>query len=158
MLNLLEPYLMVNENVSNAKGNDRYRGYSKDLLDEIAEIGNFNYEFNVIKNEPSKFDPEKQKWVGVIGEILDGRALLGISDLTMTHQRRAVIDFSLPYMTLEISNLRVNKGLFVRCGMVDRTILLRNKTLTGATYSNFDQDIPASALTLYPYPEEPGDA
>ncbi|KAJ8936719.1 hypothetical protein NQ318_007078 [Aromia moschata] len=104
--NFLEPYLMERKEEGEIlTGNNRYQGYSMDLITEIAKIVNFKFEFHVGNYGPSKLDPKKKKWTGLIGEILERRAHLAISDLTVTHQRREVVDFSMPYMTLGIGIL-----------------------------------------------------
>ncbi|CAH0555476.1 unnamed protein product [Brassicogethes aeneus] len=85
-------------------GNARYEGYAMDLINGIAEILNFTYEFKVVKDY-GKPDPITGKWNGLVRELIDRKAHLAICDLTITHQRREVVDFSMPFMTLGIGIL-----------------------------------------------------
>ncbi len=38
------------------------------------------------------------RWMGMIGEVKEGRADLALADMTMTAMREEAIDFSMPYM------------------------------------------------------------
>lgn len=63
------PYLRKVDNFDNCKGNDRYEGFIKDLMDAIAKSNNFSYE---LIPEPSgslgKYNLHSGKWDGVLGE------------------------------------------------------------------------------------------
>nr|XP_023020738.1 glutamate receptor ionotropic, kainate 2-like [Leptinotarsa decemlineata] len=103
-----EPYLMKVEakNGEELVGNDRYEGFSKDLMDQIAELIDFKYELNLTHNNKyGSYDEEKKRWNGLVGDLLDKKAHLAICDLTITHQRQQVVDFSMPFMTLGVSIL-----------------------------------------------------
>ncbi|XP_013191608.2 glutamate receptor ionotropic, kainate 2 [Amyelois transitella] len=89
-----------------------YRGYAIDLMDAIfKEINrkkglNLEYEFYRAPNDNyGKQIEGTSKWNGIIGELMDHRAQLGICDITITSERNAVVDFSIPFMTLGISML-----------------------------------------------------
>ncbi|XP_008198458.1 glutamate receptor ionotropic, kainate 3 isoform X2 [Tribolium castaneum] len=87
-------------------GNSRYEGFSMDLIDAIAGILGFKYEFRLAKDgKYGNYDPETKSWNGLIKDLLDRKADLAICDLTITHQRREVVDFSMPFMRLGISIL-----------------------------------------------------
>ncbi|XP_060801386.1 glutamate receptor ionotropic, kainate 2-like [Amyelois transitella] len=88
-------------------GNDRYEGYSKDLIHEILkETLHLNYEIEIVPgNGYGSYSKEKQKWDGLIGHLLERKADLAICDLTITYDRRSVVDFTTPFMTLGISIL-----------------------------------------------------
>ncbi|XP_025832120.1 glutamate receptor ionotropic, kainate 2-like [Agrilus planipennis] len=88
------------------EGNDRYEGYSMDLIQAIAEELNFTFKFVLTEgNYYGNYVPEKKTWNGLIGDLLNKKAHLAICDLTITHQRRQVVDFTLPFMTLGIGIL-----------------------------------------------------
>lgn len=68
------PYLR--EAVSNdipLTGNDRYEGFIKDLMDEIARAKKFTYVLSVDPmNHYGSYDPHTGKWDGMIGTLLGG--------------------------------------------------------------------------------------
>ncbi|XP_049872660.1 glutamate receptor ionotropic, kainate 2-like isoform X2 [Pectinophora gossypiella] len=102
------PYLVerVPEEGQEFFGNDRYEGYSKDLIHEILkETLHLNYEFEIVPgNGYGSFNKETKKWDGLVGHLLE-RADLAICDLTITYERRSYVDFTTPFMTLGISIL-----------------------------------------------------
>ncbi|XP_074036325.1 glutamate receptor ionotropic, kainate 2 [Leptinotarsa decemlineata] len=101
------PYLMEREPSYEGEelvGNRKYMGYSMDLIDGIAKIIGFNYEF-AITEKYGNYDEDLKKWNGLVGELLERRAHLAVCDLTITPERREVVDFSMPFMTLGISIL-----------------------------------------------------
>uniref|UniRef100_A0A0K8V3R8 Glutamate receptor 1 n=1 Tax=Bactrocera latifrons TaxID=174628 RepID=A0A0K8V3R8_BACLA len=88
------------------QGNARYEGYSMDLIDAIARLLNFKYEFVLAPDgKYGSFNKLTQSWDGLVKQLLDGNADLGICDLTMTSARRQAVDFTPPFMTLGISIL-----------------------------------------------------
>ncbi|CAK1585391.1 unnamed protein product [Parnassius mnemosyne] len=103
------PYLV--EKVPKAgevlKGNDRYEGYSKDLIHEIlTETMHLNYEIIIVPgNLYGSYHKDTKKWDGLIGYLLERKADLAICDLTITYERRSSVDFTTPFMTLGISIL-----------------------------------------------------
>ncbi|XP_072382909.1 glutamate receptor ionotropic, kainate 2-like [Diabrotica undecimpunctata] len=100
-----EPYLRY-RNVSYEgevlTGNNRYEGYSMDLIAGIAKIIGFNFQFELTEKY-GNWDAAEKRWNGLVGEIIEKRAHLAICDLTITPERREVVDFSMPFMTLGIS-------------------------------------------------------
>ncbi|XP_075975522.1 glutamate receptor ionotropic, kainate 2-like [Anticarsia gemmatalis] len=89
-----------------------YKGYAVDLIQAIferineAEKLNLEYEiYPVPGNGYGNPVSGTKKWDGIIGELLDHKAELAICDLTITSERNAVVDFSLPFMSLGISML-----------------------------------------------------
>ncbi|KAL1491677.1 hypothetical protein ABEB36_012237 [Hypothenemus hampei] len=90
-----EPYLYKSKE-ANATGNARYYGYSMDLIGEIAKILKITFEFRITADNAY---PNLQK------DLIEGRADLAICDFTITPQRRQVIDFSMPFMSLGIGIL-----------------------------------------------------
>ncbi|XP_017064350.1 glutamate receptor ionotropic, kainate 2 [Drosophila eugracilis] len=87
-------------------GNARYEGYSIDLINEIAKMLNFKYEFRMSPDgKYGALNKVTQTWDGIVRQLIDGNADLGICDLTMTSSRRQAVDFTPPFMTLGISIL-----------------------------------------------------
>lgn len=67
------PYLEVVANGTDFVGNDRYEGFVKDLMDNIARVKNFTYKLVLVPdNHYGNHDPLTGKWSGMIGEILEG--------------------------------------------------------------------------------------
>ncbi|XP_037025793.1 glutamate receptor ionotropic, kainate 2-like isoform X2 [Bradysia coprophila] len=99
-------------------GNDKYEGYSKDLIDSIAIHLNFTYKFVLEPNNAyGSYNKDTKKWNGLIRFLLDGKADMAICDLTITYERRSAVDFTMPFMTLGISILyakpkKESPGLF----------------------------------------------
>lgn len=53
-------------------GNDRYEGYAVDLIDGIARVLNFSYEFYVVPDgHYGSYNPHTKQWNGLIRELLD---------------------------------------------------------------------------------------
>lgn len=51
-------------------GNARYEGFSKDLMDGIAKLLNFTYEFFLTADgKYGNYDSDKKAWNGLIGDI-----------------------------------------------------------------------------------------
>uniref|UniRef100_A0A1I8Q9F2 Glutamate receptor ionotropic, kainate 2-like n=1 Tax=Stomoxys calcitrans TaxID=35570 RepID=A0A1I8Q9F2_STOCA len=106
------PYFMEKEEAvaANVTGNGRYYGYAVDLIDEISKEMNFEYVFvPVAGNGYGKYNKETKRWDGIIGELINNDAHMGICDLTITQARKEVVDFSVPFMTLGISILAYQK-------------------------------------------------
>ncbi|KAJ9591183.1 hypothetical protein L9F63_002254, partial [Diploptera punctata] len=80
----------------NLKGNDRYEGYSMDLITEIAKLLGFSFEFRLV---PNNLHGE------LVTDLQNRRADLAICDLTITEIRKQLIDFTMPFMNLGISIL-----------------------------------------------------
>ncbi|KAL1455588.1 hypothetical protein WDU94_009672, partial [Cyamophila willieti] len=81
-------------------------GYSKDLIDLIAQEYNFTYELKLEPdNKIGNWNPVTGKWDGLVGNLQEQKADLAICDLTITSERRNAVDFTMPFMTLGISIL-----------------------------------------------------
>ncbi|CAH4033775.1 unnamed protein product [Pieris brassicae] len=103
------PYLVekVPEKGETLTGNDRYEGYSKDLIHEILkETLHLNYELEIVPDKSyGSYNKDTKKWDGLIGHLIERKADLAICDLTITYERRSAVDFTTPFMTLGISIL-----------------------------------------------------
>ncbi|CAG5028276.1 unnamed protein product [Parnassius apollo] len=94
---------------------EKYEGFSVDLVKQIFETlkeenYNYTYSFKSDKNyDYGTYDKDKKKWNGLIGELLDKKADLAVCDLTITEERKKVVDFSVPFMSLGISILYIQE-------------------------------------------------
>ncbi|KAK9303590.1 hypothetical protein QLX08_004755 [Tetragonisca angustula] len=84
----------------------RYEGFCIDLIDEIAKLLNFKYEFELVPDGNfGTYNKETKQWNGLIRRLLDRDADLAICDLTITYEREGAVDFTMPFMNLGISIL-----------------------------------------------------
>lgn len=62
-------------------GNDRYEGYSKDLMHEILkETLNLNYELEIIPgNAYGSYNKETKQWDGLVGYLIDRVCINGMN-------------------------------------------------------------------------------
>ncbi|XP_074651562.1 glutamate receptor 2-like [Tubulanus polymorphus] len=104
-----EPFLMERPLVKNSdgenitlKGNDRYEGYCKDLLDELSKLLNFDYEIRLVEDK-SYGTLRNGTWDGMIGQLLNKTADMAVAPLTINAVRERVVEFTKPFMNLGIS-------------------------------------------------------
>lgn len=63
---------MMKSNQEGLTGNDRFEGYSLDLIDAIARELHFKYEFYQVPNNLyGSFNKVTKKWDGLVKELLD---------------------------------------------------------------------------------------
>lgn len=54
------------------EGNDRYEGFSLDLIDAIAKDLRFQYRFELVPgNKYGSYNPVTKKWDGLVKQLLD---------------------------------------------------------------------------------------
>lgn len=54
------------------EGNDRYEGYTKDLMDEIAKNIDFTFELHITEgNLFGSYLEDQKRWTGLIGDLLE---------------------------------------------------------------------------------------
>ena len=98
--------MMLKEDSEEQDGNDRYEGYSVDLLKEISRIIGLNYTIKLVADgRYGRNDDKKKEWSGMIGELQSLEADLAVADMVITQERNKVIDFSMPFMNLGITIL-----------------------------------------------------
>lgn len=121
-IRLEEPFVMLKpiKEGEYLEGNDRFHGYCIELIQKIQHQLKFKYEFELVADgKNGNFDPAKNEWNGLIGEIMKDKADLAIADLTIvsvikcfliiklctiisfqTYDRKKVVDFTNPFMNL----------------------------------------------------------
>ncbi|XP_039444808.1 glutamate receptor ionotropic, kainate 2 [Culex pipiens pallens] len=88
------------------EGNNRFEGYSLELIDGISKILGFQYRMEIVPDgKYGSYNKATKKWDGLVKYLLDRKADLAICDLTITYERRTAVDFTMPFMTLGISIL-----------------------------------------------------
>ncbi|KAF2364828.1 Ionotropic glutamate receptor L-glutamate and glycine-binding domain [Trinorchestia longiramus] len=101
---LAAPYTMLKEASESLTGNDRFEGFCVDLIHEISRDLGFNYSFQLVDDgKYGNKDQETGEWNGMVRDLLDHKADLGIVDFTITYEREEAVDFSMPFMNLGIS-------------------------------------------------------
>ncbi|XP_033217368.1 glutamate receptor ionotropic, kainate 2-like isoform X2 [Belonocnema kinseyi] len=106
LISLTKPYASVKDSLTKRVGNDRFEGYTVDIIDELSKMCGFNYTFMVQDDKNyGSYNNFTGEWNGMIGKIRANEADLAIADLTITQQREEAVDFTLPFMSLGISIL-----------------------------------------------------
>ncbi|XP_029035815.1 glutamate receptor ionotropic, kainate 2-like isoform X2 [Osmia bicornis bicornis] len=106
LIAISHPYGMLKRSADTMVGNDRYEGFGIDIIQELSKMLGFNYTFEVQgDNVYGSYSKQKKKWTGMLGKIIAGEADLAITDLTITSEREAAVDFTMPFMNLGISIL-----------------------------------------------------
>uniref|UniRef100_A0A8W7PVP5 Ionotropic glutamate receptor C-terminal domain-containing protein n=1 Tax=Anopheles coluzzii TaxID=1518534 RepID=A0A8W7PVP5_ANOCL len=87
-------------------GNERFEGFGIDLIHELSLMLGFNYTFILQEDGVyGSLNRDTKKWNGMVLELLEWRADLAITDLTITSDRESAVDFTMPFMNLGISIL-----------------------------------------------------
>ncbi|XP_067617877.1 glutamate receptor ionotropic, kainate 2 isoform X2 [Eurosta solidaginis] len=101
-----EPYGMLKETAAKLEGNDQFEGFGIELIEELGKKLGFSYTFRLQEdNKYGSYNPKTGKFDGMMLEIIEGRADMGITDLTMTSTREEGVDFTIPFMNLGIAIL-----------------------------------------------------
>ncbi|XP_020709243.2 ionotropic receptor 25a-like [Athalia rosae] len=77
-----------------------WSGYCIDLLEEIRSIVKFEYEIREMKNGRYGFMDDDGNWSGMIKELKEKRADIGLGSIFITAERETAVDFTIPYHEL----------------------------------------------------------
>ncbi|XP_067881332.1 glutamate receptor ionotropic, delta-1-like, partial [Heterodontus francisci] len=91
-----EPFVMVAENILGQP--KRYKGFSIDVLDALAKNLGFKYEIYQAMDHKYGSQLPNGSWNGMIGELINKKADIAVSAITITPERESVVDFSKRYM------------------------------------------------------------
>nr|XP_033797822.1 glutamate receptor ionotropic, delta-1 isoform X1 [Geotrypetes seraphini]XP_033797823.1 glutamate receptor ionotropic, delta-1 isoform X1 [Geotrypetes seraphini] len=100
---LEEPFVMVAENILGQP--KRYKGFSIDVLDALAKNLGFKYEIYQAPDGKYGLQLPNGSWNGMIGELINKRADIAISAITITPERESVVDFSKRYLDYSVGIL-----------------------------------------------------
>uniref|UniRef100_A0A1I8NTP0 Ionotropic glutamate receptor C-terminal domain-containing protein n=2 Tax=Stomoxys calcitrans TaxID=35570 RepID=A0A1I8NTP0_STOCA len=89
------PFIMRDETAP--KG---FKGYCIDLIDEIASIVNFEYTIEEVEDGNFGNMNDNEEWDGVIKQLIDKKADIGLGSISVMAERENVIDFTVPYYDL----------------------------------------------------------
>ncbi|XP_061782926.1 glutamate receptor ionotropic, delta-1-like isoform X1 [Nerophis lumbriciformis] len=100
---LEDPFVMVAENILGQP--KRYKGFSIDVLDALAKILGFKYDIYQVSDSKYGSQLPNGSWNGMIGDLINKRADLAVSAITITPQRENVVDFSKRYLDYSVGIL-----------------------------------------------------
>lgn len=81
---------MLKDTLLPLQGNDQYEGFGIELIDSMASKLGFNYIFKLqTDGKYGELNKETGEWDGMLRELIDGRADLAITDLTITAERES---------------------------------------------------------------------
>ncbi|XP_070553293.1 LOW QUALITY PROTEIN: glutamate receptor 4-like [Ptychodera flava] len=102
---LSEPYYMLKKNADEFdKKEDKYEGYCVELMKNIAKHMPINYKFELVGDSRyGEYSPKTNRWDGMIGELIDGKADIAVAPLTITSERERFVEFTTPFMSVGIS-------------------------------------------------------
>jgi len=103
------PFMRWNETTQS------YEGYCHELIEEIAKILNIEYELYDVADygSPDEFG----NWDGLVGELVNRRADMGVGAIAVMAEREHVIDYTVPYydlvgITIMMKKVKVPTSLF----------------------------------------------
>nr|AFC91757.2 putative ionotropic receptor IR25a [Cydia pomonella] len=77
-----------------------FKGYCIDLIEEIRQIVKFDYEITLVPDGNFGTMDENGNWNGIIKELVEKRADIGLTSLSVMAERENVVDFTVPYYDL----------------------------------------------------------
>ncbi|ESN91168.1 hypothetical protein HELRODRAFT_194512 [Helobdella robusta] len=108
------PFLIAKTSSPTSDDDDRYDGFVVDLLNQLSKQLDFTYKLYVVADgklgSRREKEKERERWDGMVNEIIEGKADLALGPLTITSSRSRVIDFSFPFATSKLSGLGLSKS------------------------------------------------
>lgn len=77
-----------------------FKGYCIDLIEEIRTIVKFDYEIALVPDGKFGDMDEQGNWNGIIKELMEKRADIGLGSMSVMAERENVVDFTVPYYDL----------------------------------------------------------
>ncbi|CAH0399704.1 unnamed protein product [Chilo suppressalis] len=77
-----------------------FKGYCIDLIEEIRQIVKFDYEIVLSPDNNFGTMDENGNWNGIIKELIEKRADIGLTSMSVMAERENVVDFTVPYYDL----------------------------------------------------------
>jgi len=88
------PFMQWNETTK------KYEGYCADLVKELTEIMDFEYEIYAAPDGTYGRMNENEEWSGLIAELVNKKADIAVGALSVMAERENVVDFTVPYYDL----------------------------------------------------------
>ncbi|CAL1599541.1 unnamed protein product [Knipowitschia caucasica] len=92
---LEDPFVMVAENILGQP--KRYKGFSIDVLDALSKSLGFKYDIYQVSDSKYGSQLPNGSWDGMIGDLINKKADVAVSALTITPERESVVDFTKRY-------------------------------------------------------------
>ncbi|NP_001191669.1 glutamate receptor 8 [Aplysia californica] len=99
------PFTMLKRDHMLKRGNAKYEGFAVDLIREVAQMLEFDYEIYLVNDGKFGNKMPNGEWNGMIGELLAGNATMSVAPLSINAQREEAVDFTKPFKTRYISVL-----------------------------------------------------
>ncbi|KAM0725746.1 Ionotropic receptor 25a [Formica fusca] len=104
-------------------------GFCIDLLDAIRETVPFEYEVREVEDGQYGSLKENGTWNGMIRELIDKRADIGLGSLWVMAEREKVVDFTVPYydlvgLTIMMQKTKTSTSLFKFLTVLERDVWL----------------------------------
>lgn len=86
-----------------------FSGYCIDLIDKMAEMDGFDYIIEEVPDQKfGRYLEDKGVWTGIVNELLEKRADIGLGSISVMAERENVIDFTIPFYDLVGIGILVN--------------------------------------------------
>merc|ERR1711892_1000392 len=100
------PFLSLKSDHTNLMGNDKYEGFTMDMLAEIATKLGCKFSVHLVSDgKYGRYDSSTGSWTGMVGEVMSGSAEMAAADLTTTASRERAVDFTVPFLHVGITIL-----------------------------------------------------
>ncbi|XP_063217386.1 ionotropic receptor 25a-like [Bacillus rossius redtenbacheri] len=145
------------------KGHPLWDGYCVELLRDLAD--NLQFDYEIVPPKDGSFGNRRAdgSWTGMVGDLATGETDIIIAPLTMTSEREEVIDFVAPYFDQSGISIVIRKPVRKTSLFKFMTVLrlevwlsiVGALTVTGVMIWFLDKYSPYSAQNnkaMYPYP------
>ncbi|XP_050463521.1 ionotropic receptor 25a [Cataglyphis hispanica] len=108
---------------------DRWYGFCIDLLNAIRETVPFEYDVREVEDRQYGSLNENGSWNGMIRELIDKRADIGLGSLWVMAEREKIVDFTVPYydlvgLTIMMQKTKTTTSLFKFLTVLERDVWL----------------------------------
>ncbi|CAG0881431.1 unnamed protein product [Darwinula stevensoni] len=79
--------------VRNDSGLVRFEGFLVDVVNHLSQTLNFTYEYRIVADGKFGSQNENGSWNGIVGEVMNGKADLGLANLARSMERETVVHF-----------------------------------------------------------------
>ncbi|CAF4958003.1 unnamed protein product [Pieris macdunnoughi] len=86
--------------IKDEKAPKGFKGYCIDMIDEISQMLKFDYEISVSPDGKYGYIDKHGNWNGIIKELIEKRADIGLAAMYVMAEREEVVDFTVPYYDL----------------------------------------------------------
>ncbi|XP_078667093.1 glutamate receptor ionotropic, kainate 1-like isoform X2 [Branchiostoma floridae x Branchiostoma belcheri] len=92
------------------KGNDRFYGFCKDMLEHFSKHLGFKYEMYMVEDKNfGARDPVTGRWNGMVRDLVIKKADVAAASFTISYEREQDIDFTKPYIDIGLTFVLSNQ-------------------------------------------------